>query len=77
MSNLIYATGRPYGAPLAMLRGGATKDPEVKAAIKDHGFGWDGTLHAWRSYMYDDEFQAVLDDLATRFPEVTIKPKEG
>lgn len=77
MSNLVYATGRPYGAPLAMLRGGATRDPEVKAAIKAHGFMWDGARHAWRTYMYDDEFAAVLADLADRFPEVAIRPKDG
>lgn len=77
MANLIYSTGRPYGAPLAMLRGGATRDPEVKDAIKAAGFHWDGVRYSWATYLYDGEFAAVLTDLAARFPEVTIRPKDG
>lgn len=73
---LIYATGHPYGAPLAMVRGGGTRDPDVKAALRAAGFRWDGTLHAWHTYLWDDDFAAVLRDLADRF-DVEVVPKDG
>lgn len=73
---LIYATGRPYGAPLVMVRGGAIRDPDVKAALRAAGFRWEPTLHAWHTYLYDDDFADVLADLADRF-DVDVVPKDG
>jgi hypothetical protein len=57
---IIYARGFPYGAPLCMIRGGATRDPEVKKTIQAIGFRWDGDRHAWTSYEYGPEFAAHL-----------------
>jgi hypothetical protein len=71
--NLVWSTGRPYGAPLLTLRGGATRDPDVKAAIKAAGFLWDGSRHAWITYTYDAE--QVVTDLASPFPNVVLVAK--
>jgi hypothetical protein len=73
---IVYARGFPYGAPLVMLRGGATKDPAVKDFIKAEGFRWDGQRHAWAHYMYRDDFTKVLSALRDMFG-CEIVPKEG
>lgn len=75
--NLIYATGRPYGAPLAILRGGATRDPEVKARMREAGFSYDETLHGYRTYLYDDDFAAAIRTIVDGIDGVTVKPKDG
>lgn len=64
---IIYSRGFPYGAPLAMVRGGATKAPEVKAYLKDQGFRWDGEKYAWTHYLHKAEFHQVLRALQNDF----------
>ena len=60
---IIYARGFPYGAPLAIVRGGATKLPEIKAFLKGQNFRWDGSLYAWTTYLHKEEFRQVLKRL--------------
>jgi hypothetical protein len=62
-----YARGFPYGAPLAMVRGGATRDPEVKDALKIAGFRWDHARKAWTTYMDRQDFGSVLRGLRDIF----------
>jgi hypothetical protein len=62
-----YARGFPYGAPLVMLRGGATKDNAVRDFIRAEGFRWDGKLYAWSHYMDRRDFGAVLKRLRDEF----------
>ena len=73
---IIYSRGFPYGAPLAMIRGGATRDPDVKAAIKAAGFRYDGSKHAFTHYLYGDAFAEVLCSLRDGFG-VEVLPKGG
>ena len=74
MARLIYSRGFPYGAPLVMVRGGATKDPGVRADLKAAGFSWDSTTYSWRSYMGRDEFATILRSLvATHGCEAVLK----
>jgi hypothetical protein len=60
---IIYARGFPYGAPLAIIRGGATKLPEIKGFLKDEGFRWDGQLYGYTSYRHAEEFRQLLKRL--------------
>lgn len=66
-ARIVYSRGYPYGAPCLFLRGGATRLPEVKAAIKEAGARWDGQRHAWTAYAYAAEAAALLTDLRDRF----------
>ena len=75
MANLIYATGRPYGAPLAILRGGATKDEEIKDRLRSQGFIWSSDVHGWRTYMYDTEFAACINRITRDRDDIVAKPK--
>ena len=74
--NLIYATGRPYGAPLCILRGAATKDDDIKQRMYGEGFQFDRDLHGWRMYMYDSEFVESIKRIVKDRPDVTVKPKD-
>jgi len=77
MTNRIsYARGFPYGAPLAMVRGGATRNPDVKDALKIAGFRWDYTRKAWTSYMDRQDFGSVLRALRDIFG-CEVVPKAG
>jgi len=73
---IIYARGFPYGAPLVHLRGGATRDPLVKDAIKLAGFRWDSSMHAWKTYMDRLDLGTVLKALRDEFG-CDIEPKDG
>jgi hypothetical protein len=53
VKRVVYARGFPYGAPLVVLRGGALRDPEAKAIVREAGFRWDGARHGYVSYSYD------------------------
>lgn len=64
---IIYARGFPYGAPLCMIRGGATKLPEVREFLKAEGFYWDGSRYAWEHYLGRQEFGPILKNLRDRF----------
>lgn len=60
---IIYSRGFPYGAPLVMLRGGATRDKGVQAFLRSKGLGWQASgrsSHAWEGYLHRDELHAVL-----------------
>lgn len=72
---IIYSRGFPYGAPLVMLRGGATRDPAVKSYIRGCGFRWDGGSHAWQTYMDRSDFGPILKNLRDGFGCEVI-PKE-
>jgi hypothetical protein len=63
MARIIYSRGFPYGAPLAMIRGGATKDADVKAYLKSHGMSWDGGIYAYTQYLDRRELGAILKSL--------------
>lgn len=74
---IIYSRGFPYGAPLAILRGGGTKEPEVKDFIKAQGFRWnDSVRYAWSSYQDRLDFGQVLKTLRDEYGCEVI-PKEG
>ena len=70
---IVYSRGFPYGAPLVMLRGGATREPQVHAFLKWLGFHWNPDRHAWEHYMYGAEFKIVLKTLQGMGHEVTPK----
>lgn len=74
--NLYYSRGFPYGAPLVMLRGGATKQPEIKALLKQIGFQWDGAIHAWKTYMDRHDFGTLLLTLRDEY-DCNVMPKES
>ncbi len=74
--NLIYSRGFPYGAPLVMLRGGATKDAAVKDALRAAGFRWDGTTYAWTMYLDRLDLGALLVRMRDEFG-CEVKPKDG
>jgi hypothetical protein len=63
MANLIYSRGFPYGAPLVMVRGGATKVPVIKDFLKRNGFQWNGVRYAWETYMDRSDFGPLLKTL--------------
>lgn len=71
-----YARGFPYGAPLAMVRGGATKDPAVKEYLKFNGFRWNGVRFAWETYLDRRDFGAVLKNLRDELG-CEVVPKAG
>jgi len=71
---IIYARGFPYGAPLAMVRGAGTKDPDVKQFLKAEGFRW-GSRYAWEHYLGRQEFGAILKRLRDDFG-CTVEPKD-
>lgn len=73
---IVYARGFPYGAPLAMIRGGATKLPEIKGYLKDQGFRWDGQRYAYTTYLHHDEFRPILKALRDDWG-LEVVPKDG
>jgi hypothetical protein len=74
--NLIYSRGFPYGAPLALIRGGATKQPEIRALLKQEGFQWDSGIHAWKSYKDRTDFGALLRVLRDEY-DCNVMPKDS
>ena len=62
-----YARGFPYGAPLALVRGGATRDPGVKEFLRERGFRWDGSRYAWSHYLDRTDFAEILIALRDDF----------
>lgn len=75
-SRIIYARGFPCGAPLAMIRGGATKLPEIKGYLKDQGFRWDGARYAYATYLWRAEFGPILKALRDDWG-LEVVPKVG
>lgn len=74
---IIYARGFPYGAPLVMIRGGATCDPEIRAYLRDEcKLTWDGTRYAWTSYLDRLDLGPILKTLRDRFG-CDVMPKGG
>lgn len=76
---IIYSRGFPYGAPLVMLRGGATKDSAVRDYLKSLRFMWNPQRFAWENYMYKSELVDVLlhlrDELGCEvIPKTDIDP---
>jgi hypothetical protein len=59
-----------------MLRGGATRQPDVKDAIKAAGFRWDGRSHAWTTYLDRSDLGPILVDLRDRLG-CEVEPKAG
>lgn len=66
-NRISYARGFPYGAPLAMIRGGATKKPEIQNFIKAQGFLYDKALYAWKHYLDRSDFGPILKKLRDEF----------
>jgi hypothetical protein len=62
-----YSRGFPYGAPLAIIRGGATRDEQVKSYLRERGFRWDGTRYAWTHYLDRSDFGPILKTLRDVF----------
>lgn len=73
---VIYSRGFPYGAPLAMIRGGATRDPAVREYLRGEGFRWNPQSYAWEHYLDRRDFAPVLRHLRDRFG-ADVVPKEG
>lgn len=76
LRKISYARGFPYGAPLAMVRGGATRDADVKEFLREHGFRWDGSRYAWSHYLDRVQFGSVLRYLRDNF-NCEVVPKQG
>jgi hypothetical protein len=66
-NRISYSRGFPYGAPLAMIRGGATKKPEIQDFIKAQGFLYDKALYAWKHYLDRSDFGPILKKLRDDF----------
>lgn len=73
--NIFYSRGFPYGAPLVMLRGGATKNQEVREFLKAEGFRW-GSRYAWEHYLDRQDFGMILKTLRDTFG-CNVMPKDG
>lgn len=71
-----YSRGFPYGAPLAMIRGGATRDEAVKSFIREHGFRWNGASYAWETYLDRMDFGPILKKLRDEYG-CEVVPKDG
>lgn len=54
--NIIYSRGYPYGAPMVYIRGGGTKDLEVKDLLRAEGFQWNSLLYAWATIYWSKPF---------------------
>lgn len=65
--HIIYARGFPYGAPLVFIRGGATRDDDVKAFLRSQGFHFSMEDHGWKHYLHRDDLALVLVTLRDRF----------
>lgn len=61
--NIVYARGSPYGAPMVMIRGGATRSPIIKQYLRAKDFVWDERMHAYVSYLDKTDFLQVLKEL--------------
>jgi len=73
---IVYARGAPYGAPLVMVRGGATRRDDVKAILRARGFRWNDSAsapHSYSTYLDRDEFADVLRQIAELGIEVVAK----
>lgn len=57
---IIYSRGFPYGAPMIYIRGGGTRDPEVKALLKENSFVWTSHIHAWQGVNLQPEVPNML-----------------
>ncbi len=68
---IVYARGFPYGAPLFMLRGAATK--EIKPFLKEKGFQYDPMLYAWKTYLDGEDVRLFLLELQKMGFEVVPK----
>jgi hypothetical protein len=75
-NRIIYSRGFPYGAPLAMLRGGGTKNEAVKQYLKEKKFVWNSRSYAWESYYYKAELREILCNLRDAF-QCEVVPKDG
>lgn len=73
---LIYARGFPYGAPLVMIRGGATRQPGIKEFLKREGFQWNSQRYAWEHYLNRRELGKLLVTLRDQYG-CEIRPKDG
>lgn len=77
MSNrVIYSQGRPYGAPLVMLRGGGLKRSGVLGWLREEGFRWNSRSYAWESYKDVSDFRRILNILREAYG-CEIHAKEG
>lgn len=59
-----------------MVRGGATKNSDVKDYLRAKGFRWDGRAFAWTTYLDREDFTEILRTLRASFG-CEIVPKEG
>jgi hypothetical protein len=75
-NRIIYSRGFPYGAPLAMLRGGGTKNEAVKKYLKKKKFVWNSRSYAWESYYHAPELREILANLRDVF-HCEVVPKKG
>lgn len=76
MRRIIYARGFPYGAPLVMLRGGATRDDDVRDLLRARGYRWEMSgrgSHAWETYEDRSDLAETLTQLRELGCEVLAK----
>jgi hypothetical protein len=60
-----------------MIRGGATRDPDVRAFLKEKGYRWNGQRFCWEWYSPSNaDFRDILVELRDRFG-CEVVPKEG
>jgi len=76
MAKISYSRGFPYGAPLVMLRGGATKNSAVKDFIREQGFRWDGSTYAWTHYLDRSDFGPILKTLRDEYGCEVVPKKD-
>lgn len=75
-ARIIYAQGRPYGAPLVLIRGGATRLPIVRERLQQLNFQFSPERHGWATYLDTHTFAVVLRDLRDRY-HCNVVPKDN
>jgi hypothetical protein len=75
MKNIIYARGFPYGAPMVWIRGGGTRDQQVKDFLKEQGYWYAPEKHGWESAAYKADLLPIL--LKLKEMGYNVIPKEG
>lgn len=65
---VIYQRQFPYGAPVFIIRGGATKHPEVIDFLKGNGFEYESNpTYGWKGFAHATECKEILGILEEEY----------